>query len=784
MGIDSPWVIEHPDWFISLDHSPFPSYSFNEHNLSWNERVGIFIEDHYYDSSDAAVVFKRIDFSNGKEEFIYHGNDGTSMPWNDTAQLNYLLPEVREAAIQTILEVARKFPIIRFDAAMTLTKKHYQRLWFPEPGSGGDIPSRSEHGMTRGDFDKEMPVEFWREVVDRVAQEVPDTLLLAEAFWLMEGYFVRTLGMHRVYNSAFMNMLRDEKNAEYRLVMKNTLEFDPEILKRYVNFMNNPDERTAVDQFGKGDKYFGICTMMSTLPGLPMFGHGQIQGFTEKYGMEYRRAYWDEQTDDQVVQRHEREIFPLLRKRYLFAEVRDFLLYDFYTPEGYVNEDVFAYSNKSGQEHTLVVYHNIFASARGWIKNSAAYAVQINGGERLLIQKHLAEGLNIEDHAEVYTIFRDNISELEYIRNNRDLHENGLYIDLDAYKYHVFMDFRQIQDNDFRQYAQLAAYLNGKGVPSIDEAMNEIFLQPIHKPFRELINPGFFRWAITNRWLDGKTPDGFTTFLDEVEQKSYHLLNEIKRITDGSGDPRTIASNIRDKLALILQFPSLRNILQKNMTKDQLEEALAYMQITSVKSPWFEGSSYVWSILLSWMFTSQLGKSVSETNYEEISRSWLDEWLLGKITASALIDLGIDDRSVWRAVSLIKLLVKHANWCEIASRQETDVADKILYLLADHEVQEYLGFNRYQGILWFNKESFDDLLWWLFITSIITFGLYEDEKTTAAIEFCYRVVKTIQKLVDEVVTIQLFNVLSPRASTYFFSKTSDLVRDHNIVRSY
>jgi len=32
----------------------------------------------------------------------------------------------------------------------------------------------------------------------------------------MEGYFVRTLGMHRVYNSAFMNMLRDEENANYR----------------------------------------------------------------------------------------------------------------------------------------------------------------------------------------------------------------------------------------------------------------------------------------------------------------------------------------------------------------------------------------------------------------------------------------------------------------------------------------------------------------------------------------------------------------------------------------
>ncbi len=97
--------------------------------------------------------------------------------------------------------------------------------------------------MSKEDFDKAMPEEFWREVVDRVATEVPDTLLLAEAFWLMEGYFVRSLGMHRVYNSAFMNMLRNEENAKYRQLIKSTLTFDPEILKRYVNFMNNPDEK-------------------------------------------------------------------------------------------------------------------------------------------------------------------------------------------------------------------------------------------------------------------------------------------------------------------------------------------------------------------------------------------------------------------------------------------------------------------------------------------------------------------------------------------------------------
>ncbi len=287
MGIDSTWVIEHPEWFLKREDSPYPAYKFEGPDLSNDHNIEIKIEDHYYEQTDAAVVFRRRDHRNGSVDYIYHGNDGTSFPWNDTAQLNYLSAAVREQVIQTILKVARLFPIIRFDAAMTLARRHVQRLWFPIPGSGGAIPSRAEYSMTQAEFDSLMPHEFWREVVDRVAAEVPGTLLLAEAFWLMEGYFVRTLGMHRVYNSAFMVMLRDEDNAKYRSVLKNTLEFDPDIMKRYVNFMSNPDERTAIDQFGTGDKYFGVATMMATLPGLPMFGHGQVEGFTEKYGMEY-----------------------------------------------------------------------------------------------------------------------------------------------------------------------------------------------------------------------------------------------------------------------------------------------------------------------------------------------------------------------------------------------------------------------------------------------------------------------------------------------------------------
>ena len=484
MGIDSRWVVEHPDWFVGLDDSPFPSYTFNGPDLSSDGRVGVFLEDHYYNHSDAAVVFKRLDRGTGTARYIYHGNDGTSMPWNDTAQLDYLNPAVREAVIQTILEVARRFPVIRFDAAMTLAKRHVQRLWFPEPGTGGAIASRSEHAMTKAQFDAAMPAEFWREVVERVAREVPDTLLLAEAFWMMEGYFVRTLGMHRVYNSAFMNMLKAEENAKYRSSIKNVLEFDAEILKRYVNFMNNPDEETAIAQFGRDDKYFGVCTMMVTMPGLPMIGHGQVEGYHEKYGMEYRRAYKDEQPDINLVQRHEREIFPLMQCRQVFSGVRNFLLYDFYAPEGHVNENVFAYSNSSGDslgagERGLVLYNNKFAEARGWIRTSAGFSVKTGDGDnRALIQRTLGEGLGLHTDPHYFTIFREQVAGLEYIRNSQKLYDEGLYAELGAFKYVVYLDFREVEDDAEGHYAQLAARLAGRGVPSIEDALREMLAPP------------------------------------------------------------------------------------------------------------------------------------------------------------------------------------------------------------------------------------------------------------------------------------------------------------------
>ncbi len=578
-GIDSKWMAEHPDWFLQRPTSPYPSYSYTSQNLSADSRMQVFLEDHYYDKSDAAVTFKYVG-QNGETRIIYHGNDGTSLPWNDTAQLDYINPAAREAVIQTIFRVARQFPIIRFDAAMTLAKRHIKRLWFPEPGSGEGIASRSEYGMTREEFDRIMPNEFWREVVDRAATEVPDTLLLAEAFWMMEGYFVRTLGMHRVYNSAFMVMLRDERNAEYREVIKNTLEFEPEILKRYVNFLSNPDEKTAVEQFGKTDKYFGIMTLCATLPGLPMLGHGQVEGYTEKYGMEYQRAYYDEKPDLGFMAHHETQIFPLLKKRYLFAEVEHFALFEV------THDHVFAFSNRAGSERALVFYNNSTHFANVTI-NSCLYSERQSG---------IAEALQLSSQSNHFAIYRDNVSGLEYIKNSARINQDGFSVQLGAYGRAVLLGWYEITDSDGR-YARLEQMLGGRGVEDIKTAVQELYLEKILTPWNDLINSSTARALL----------EPSAVLYGELEAKA-------KSLADG------IEAHSKKDLAGAMFAVGLRADLEQLVCSTS-EAALEQMALITIRRVAMLTEQTPQKIADEWLLARQLTRAFRDTSNGNAGRS-------------------------------------------------------------------------------------------------------------------------------------------------------------------
>ncbi len=695
-GLDSDWMIEHPDWFLSLTTPPFPRSSFDGPDLSDDGRVGIFLENGYYSQTDASVVFRRVERETGENRYVYHGNDGTAMPWNDTAQLDYLKPEVREAVMETILNVARHFPIIRFDAAMTLAKKHIHRLWFPAPGSGGDIPSRAGRGISAAQFDALMPREFWREVVDRVAVEVPGTLLLAEAFWLMEGYFVRTLGMHRVYNSAFMNMLRDEENANYRLLIKNTLEFDRDILGRFVNFMNNPDEETAADQFGKGDKYFGVATLLATLPGLPMWGHGQIEGLREKYGMEYPRAYWNEVPDAGFIEHHARTIFPLLHKRELFAGSENFLLFDVWNSDGFVDEDVFAYTNQLEDEHTLVIFNNRNTPASGWIHHSSAFADKATGE---LHKRSIGDALALSPHGHVFSIFRDNTTKLEFLRSSHDICEHGLYVELPAYGSQVFWGWREVRD-EAGLYERLAQRLNGAGVSSVERALRELLLEPLDAPFRGLCDATLWRELLEMETKLGLPPTSY--------QDSDGLINGLE--VDGS--PAEKPNKATGNATSALPVEAAKTELLRRL-RAFARAANVFMNVSGEIEPFTEPAMHLIEraldsdearrpFWLGYALLAEVGHLNASPNVRAQSRLWADEWLLADMIENVWRELGILSDG-WGGDLRIALAA--------ASSEAGALPLPFLNsLLLDDAARALLNINNFGQTLWFGDEGASHLM--------------------------------------------------------------------------
>jgi hypothetical protein len=596
--------------------------------------------------------------------------------------------------------------VIRFDAAMTLARQHYHRLWFPEPGAAGAVPSRAEFSLTRGDFDRVMPREFWREVVERVAEEAPDTLLLAEAFWLLEGYFVRTLGMHRVYNSAFMNMLRDERNAEYRQLIRSTLEFDPQILKRYVNFMSNPDERTAVDQFGTGDKYFGVATLMATMPGLPMFGHGQIEGLAEKYGMEFQRPRWNEVSNDGLVWRHELQLFPLLRRRRCFAEVDRFFLYDFVTDDGWVDENVFAYSNDIVGERSLVVYHNRFGNTRGRLQMSTAVAERTDGDERNLVRTSLGDGLRLPDGDGSWLAYRDAVSRLEYLRPCRDLRSEGFYLELEAYRLHCFLDFREMEEDEDHPWSELAGHLEGRGVRSIDDALGQLRAAAILEPFRRLLSVN----TLERLASDTEREEASTDFL-EVARTVVAALLEGALLMAGN-ETTTSASQVEGRILTEIETIFELARLTPGAEPDR-----------GGKDSWIAelgdslGDPVSWVTVMTWVIAHHLGKIGGWQDRWVSAGELFADWHLRSTLVDIVTDLGRSEDDGRRAADTVELMIEF-----IGSRSKNDglagMGPALAEMVASEAGQTFLRANEHGDVLWFHREAFEELLLWVMLAWI------------------------------------------------------------------
>ncbi|HTP11670.1 MAG TPA: hypothetical protein VMP08_25625, partial [Anaerolineae bacterium] len=367
-------------------------------------------------------------------------------------------------------------------------------------------------------------------------------------------------------------------------------------------------------------------------------------------------------------------------------------------------------------EKGLVIYHNRYSDTRGWIRTSAAYAVKTgNGDEKVLVQRELKDGLGLRADDGVYYIFRDSITGLEYIRNGRELCQQGFYVELGAYKYHVFMDWREVVDDEEQRYAKLAESLKGGGVPSMDEAAREIFARPVLVPFRELANAGFYSYLLEKRVNDEEAePDA--ALLDEVVTKTQHVVDGIQYLLKIEPVETIVPVAARSDFAAILQLPicAARFPLPKSR---KYAAALQYLQANL--QPQSETDTLAWTTLFSWASVRSLGRVTGEEEAITLSRAWLDEWLLGRTIAQTLIALDIADWQAWSAVNLIKVLTTQQQWCATDVPAKKRVSQLLDTLLADEDARSFLKVNRYNEIEWYNKEAFEQLLWGLFAVAAI-----------------------------------------------------------------
>jgi hypothetical protein len=485
--------------------------------------------------------------------------------------------------------------------------------------------------------------------------------------------------------------------------------------------MSNPDEETAINQFGKGDKYFGVATMLITLPGLPMFAHGQVEGLSEKYGMEYKRAYYDEFTDDNLIARHEKALFPLTMKRYLFSQVDNFELYDFIDPHGICNENVFAFTNRSGNEVSLVIYNNSYSEAYSTINYSSERAYVEEGRTTTT---SIDKALRINSGNGFYYIYKDYVQQLEFIISGSEISSAGFSLHLMGYQRKVLLDFKEVFDFDGR-YRSLYEQLNGSGVDSIERALSEMNLAPFHNSLVHLFTSIKFSRLLLALDITSEDKVEIPQFDEEISRICTNL-NKIKKFNLSTED---VLEKIATDIAMIDDFnKSFLEIASSQRPVKWIGEFKTILYNENDTSRKKELSFLLINYILFRILKSvENGKSDSRI---------FDELLLWKPLIEIFGHLRYDDPG--KSYELSKVLFvsdflfiekNEAIVTELKSETKSNgkrfsnspdgINKYLLELLDDELIRYFIQVNEHNGIKYFNKERIEEFVKWKFIVSAI-----------------------------------------------------------------
>lgn len=351
---DHPWVSSHPEYFIQGN-----------------------ADDARNDPASFLEAAGRV-FACGRDPFF--------PAWPDVLQLNAFQPALRQAVIETVLEIAQQCDGIRCDMAMLMLNDIFERTWGARAGI--------------------RPIEdYWTTLIPAVKGRYREFRCIAEAYWDRE-WELQQQGFDFCYDKKLYDRMEHGATESARL----HLLADSSYQERMVRFIENHDEPRAATAF-PGGKERAAAVAILTLPGAKLLHEGQFEGRKVRLPVFLRRRP-AEQVDHDLVDFYGR------------------LLKD-------VNRDVFRNGEwrlceRSGWPDNQSC-QNILAWC--WAKDDERYLIVINfRQEAAQARVHVPWD---EPCGKDWRL-HDVLSGESYYRTGNDIRDAGLYVELGSWKCYLF----------------------------------------------------------------------------------------------------------------------------------------------------------------------------------------------------------------------------------------------------------------------------------------------------------------------------------------------------------
>ena len=351
---DHPWVSTHPEYFVKGNADDAKN-----HPASFIETQG-------------AV------FACGRDPFF--------PAWPDVLQLDAFAPGLRQAAFETLSEIAAQCDGIRCDMAMLMLSAVFERTW------------ESRASAKPAD-------DYWQTLIPAIKEKYREFKFIAEAYWDLE-WELQQQGFDYCYDKKLYDRLEhgDAESVRMHLLA------DSAYQQKMLRFIENHDEPRAAAVFSPKKERAAALAVL-TLPGAKLLHEGQFEGRKVRLPVFLGRRP-AEPVDQDLAAFYARLLKAIDRDVFCLGQWR--LCERSGWPDNQSCQGILAWCWDHGDERYLIIVNYQPQTAQA--KVSVPWD-ELRGKEWRLC---------------------DSLSNQTYDRNGSEMRDVGLYVDLAPWQCHLF----------------------------------------------------------------------------------------------------------------------------------------------------------------------------------------------------------------------------------------------------------------------------------------------------------------------------------------------------------